>query len=411
MRHILNTARKNEYQIITLDVDYIRIINSIFGFDRGTRTIHAIADNLQEKYANSDALVSRVVGDLFVIFAKNNLEKDIQHICRTAIMPAISEIVGSNYALSISIGAYTIKNCSEDVNIIMDRANMARLRGKQFHALTYFSFDDEMQNSFRKQTDIVTHMEQALRDKEFKVFYQPKIDYSTMQIVGAEALIRWFPKNGDSYSPSDFIPVFEANGFISQLDYYVFEQVFEFINAHSANTNIPCISINLSGITLDNSTTPLKLESLLSRYKVSPRRIEVEVTESAFLDNDVLMSSRVDDIKKLGFTISIDDFGAGVSSLNRLASMNVDVLKLDKAFLESNSQLRKGTIIIENIIRMAKSLELKVVSEGVENLAQASWLKDIGCDLAQGYYFERPMPEEDFVELLKMSKTYEITLR
>ncbi len=408
MKERLDTAEANQYEVITLDIDYFRIINNIYGFEFGTKTIRAIAKILSENYNHSGAIISRVVGELFVILHKVDAEEDVEKICHAALVPAIKEVLGKDYSLSMSVGVYRINNLDKDVNAIIDRANIARLRGKKHHSLTFNAFDQEMKDIFEKQTDIRFRMEHALRDKEFKVFYQPKINYQTLEVVGAEALIRWFPSNRNPFYPDEFIPVFEANGFIKNLDFYVFEEVFEFIKKYSPTIKVPVISINLSGITLFDPQTPPKLLALMEKHNITPPEIEVEVTESAILDNNDHMSTHVDQLKKLGLTISMDDFGAGVSSLNRLSTMNIDIIKLDKAFLDYNSQISKGSIIVENIVRMAKDLKMKVVSEGVEKASQASWLKSIGCDLAQGYYFERPLDENTFVALLQSNKKYSI---
>ncbi len=408
MRETLIKAQPNEYEIITIDIDYFRIINNIYGFEHGTKTILAISDALRRNYSTSSAIISRIVGDLFVILHKVDAEEDIETICYKSIIPSIQSIVGKNYSLSMSIGTFIIPDSSGDVNAIIDKANIARLRGKKSHSLTCYSFDKEMQKTFEKQTDIVFRMEQALKDKEFNVFFQPKIGYNNLKVEGAEALIRWFPKNASVFFPDEFIPVFEANGFIMNLDFYVFEEVLRFIKENENKMNVPVISVNLSGKTLFDENTPFRLQGLLRKYDISTDKIEVEVTESAILDNDEHMAHHVGELKKIGLTISMDDFGAGVSSLNRLSTLDIDVIKLDKSFLDYNSQARKGPIIVENIVRMALDLNMKVVTEGVEHASQARWLKEIGCHLAQGYYFEKPLSERVFLELLRSNKEYDI---
>ncbi len=404
----LKEAEEGEYEIITIDIDYFRVINNIYGFEYGTKTIQAFAKALQAGYKDTDTLIGRVAGELFVVLTKYNSDVNIQAVCYKYIMPMIAKVVGKDYNLSMSIGTYRLNEFDGDVNAIIDRANIARLRGKQFHALTCNAFDEKMQKKAELQTEIVFRMEQALKDREFKVFFQPKIDYQTLKVKGAEALVRWFPKDGGKIYPDEFIPVFEANGFIMELDFYIFEEVTAFIKSNAKHLKVPLISVNLSGRTLMSSSTPYKLMSILKKYQLPPSKIEAEVTESAILDNDKDMGQRVDELKKVGFTVSMDDFGAGVSSLNRLATLNVDTIKLDKSFLDHNSQEKKGSIIVENVVRMAKDLEMKVVSEGVETAEQAKWLKEIGCDLAQGYYFERAMAQDDFIKLLAKNKTYTI---
>ncbi len=408
MRERLSKAKPDEYEIITLDIDYFRIINTIYGFEYGSKTIMAIAKALKESCNDEDVLISRIVGDLFVVLHKYHEEFDPLFVCYKDIVPAIETIVGANYNLSMSIGTYRIHDCTNDVNAIIDRANVARLSGKKDHTFTCKEFDKQMQRAFEKQTDIVFRMEQALKDKEFNIFYQPKINYNTLKIEGAEALIRWFPKNSAVFYPDEFIPVFEANGFIMNIDFYVFEEVLRFIKKHSETITLPVVSVNLSARTLYDPSTPFKLQGLLKKHHILPSQVEVEVTESAILDNDKHMAHKVEEIKKVGLHVSMDDFGAGVSSLNRLSSLNIDTIKLDKSFLDYNSQVSKGSIIVENIVRMAKDLNMQIVTEGVENAAQALWLQKIGCHLAQGFYFEKALSETDFISLLNSNKKYNI---
>ncbi len=409
MKEKLALAEPDEYEIITMDIDYFRIINNTYGFEYGSKTIIAIAEALKESY-KGDVLISRIVGDLFVILHKYNEEIDPMYICYKNIVPAIEGIVGENYHLSMSIGTYKINDCSNDVNAIIDRANIARLSGKKEHTFTCRAFDKVMQQAFEKRSDIVFRMEQGLKEKEFNVFFQPKINYQTLRIEGAEALIRWFPRNSAIFYPDEFIPVFEANGFIMNIDFYVFEEVLKFIKAHSEKCSLPVISVNLSGRTLYDSATPFKLQGLLKKHNVHPSNVEVEVTESAILDDDKHMPAKVEELKKIGLTVSMDDFGAGVSSLNRLSSLNIDTIKLDKSFLDYNSQVSKGSIIVENIVKMAKDLDMKIVTEGVETAEQALWLQKIGCHLAQGYYFEKPLSEKAFLDLLTSDKNYHIAV-
>ncbi len=407
MKEMLSSAEPNEYEVFTIDIDYFRIINNIYGFETGSDTIRAIAHGLQEAYPGKDVLISRISGDLFVVLHKYDEEHDPLYNCYKLIIPAIEKVVGKNYSLSMSIGSYRVDDCKRDVNAIIDRANIARLSGKKEHTFTSKTFDAAMHKAFEKQTDIVFRMEKAIKEKEFVIYFQPKIDYNNLQIEGAEALVRWFPQNAAVFYPDEFIPVFEANGFILNLDFYVFEEVLRFIRDNQEH-NLPLISINISGRTLYDPSTPFKLLGLLKKYHVSPSQVEVEVTESAILDNDKFMATKVDELKKIGISVSMDDFGAGVSSLNRLSTLNIDTIKLDKSFLDYNSQVSKGSIIVENIVRMAKDLDMKVVTEGVENAGQAFWLKTIGCHLAQGYYFEKPMPTDAFIELLVLNKKYQI---
>ncbi len=264
-----------------------------------------------------------------------------------------------------------------------------------------------MKKMFENKIDVTLKMEQALKDKEFVVVYQPKIDFKTLKIGGAEALVRWRPKGKDQIFPDSFIPVFEENGFIFQLDMYVLEEVCKCIGTNCRRMEIPRISVNLSAHSILDDNIAVRIKDILFHHGVKTDEIELEVTESAILSDESKFITKIKELKRMGLFISLDDFGAGVSSLNRLSAIEADVLKLDKAFFDVKDSYGKTNIVVADVIAMAKHLNMKVVAEGVETLAQAKWLRDIDCDYAQGYYFERPVDKEVFIGLLLHKKTYE----
>ncbi len=403
---LLQHAKENQYQIISIDLDHFSLVSKLLGFAASKEVILAMAKVLQSSFHKENTLVSRVVSEQFIILCEYESLTDVKNICEQKLIPALQKIVGERFCISLSVGVYVMKNPSEPIHEQVDRANIARTKGKSLHRNTYYYFDDSMQKRHEKEALIVSRMEQAVKDEEFVLVYQPKIDFNSLTIKGAEALVRWFPKDGSTIFPDEFIGVFESNGFIENLDLYVFEHVCQFITNNATETDIPVISANISSYTLRNTATPGRLWILLQKYNLEPSQIEIEITESALIDDASVLQDQVDSLKKIGFTVSMDDFGAGVSSLNRLASINVDVVKLDKAFLDFNSNEEKGSVVVENVIRLTKELDMKVVCEGVETLEQALWLKSLQCTLAQGYYFERPLSQDDFLNALREGRKY-----
>ncbi len=403
---MLQHAKENQYQLVTVDLDHFSHVSKFLGFNTSKEVILAMGKALEVAFQGKNTLVARIVSEQFVILGEYESLTHIKGICEQQVLPAIQKVVGERFCLSLSVGVYVMKTPSEPIHEQVDRANMARTKGKSLHKHTYYYFDDSMQKRHEKEALIVSRMEQAVKDEEFVLVYQPKIDFETVTIGGAEALVRWYPKDGSTIFPDEFINVFESNGFIENLDFYVFEHVCQFIQKYSPTVDIPVISANLSSYTLRNTATPGRLWALLSKYNLSPQQVELEITESALTDDANILQEQVDNLKKLGFTVSMDDFGSGVSSLNRLASLNVDVVKLDKVFLDFNSTDEKGSVVVENVIRLTKDLDMKVVCEGVETLEQAQWLKSLQCNLAQGYYFERPLSEADFLEALREGRVY-----
>ncbi len=405
---LLKKAKPMEYEIISLDVDYFRIINNIYGYKAGSKVIVAMAQALQKELKDKPALVTRNVGENFIIFAKCDCI-DLKKLVDDVLVTAIKNVIGKRFNLSMSTGVYIVDNCKDSVNILIDRANVARTTGKGIHETSYAVFDSEMRARYEKKTEIVYRMKEAIENREFYVVYQPKVDINSLKIAGAEALVRWKKQDGSLIFPNEFIPIFEANGFIAQLDLYVFTEVCRFIKASLKNgEKVPTISVNFSGITLLKEEILSQISDIIQKHKIGINCIEIEVTESALIDDDLVIAKRVKQLKEMGFTMSMDDFGSGVSSLNRLRELMVDIVKIDKAFLDDHIAEENGEIVIEAIINMAKKLNIKIVSEGVETLEQFHLLKKLKCDLIQGYYFDKPLPESDFKNKLLADEAYKL---
>ncbi len=406
----LADAKPGEYEMISFDINMFKTINTHFSADRGTSVIVAIGDALKKALENTSALVSRRTGDQFLIFRHVNDGGEIRQLYSSHILPAIEDSISQKYKISMAFGNVIANDVKIKGTSLIGQADNARVAGKNAHTTTFTTFDDKMRKRYEDKINITFRMEQALKEREFVVEYQPKIDFSTLKVGGAEALVRWTPRLGEKIYPDEFIPVFEENGFISYLDMYVLEDVCKFIKENDRKMQLPRISVNLSAHTILAENIIPRVNNILEKYGVNPEAIELEITESAVETNVDQFLAVVKMFKACGFAISIDDFGAGVSSLNRLSAIEADVLKLDKAFFDLKGQGAKSTVVVTDVISMAKHLNMQVVAEGVETAAQAIWLRDIGCDYAQGYYFARPMNEKDFKDVLTEKKIYTISL-
>ncbi len=406
----LKKASPKEYELISLDVDMFKTINTHYSNERGTEVILAVSNGLKKAFEGTSAIITRRTADQFLILRKIGEGGMLKDIYNNEILTNVRDVVGEKYNISMSFGSSYIDNCQEKATAIIGQADNARVYGKHSHKTTFKVFDAQMQKHYEDRINITFRMEQALKDKEFFVEYQPKIDFKTLTIGGAEALVRWKPKLGDTIYPDDFIPVFEENGFISSLDLFVFEEVCKFIKENGVRYAVPVVSVNLSAHTILSGNVITRITDIIRRYDVSPNKIEFEITESAIESDTGTFLTRIKHFKQLGYSISIDDFGAGVSSLNRLSAIEGDVLKLDKAFFDLKDQGGKSTVVVADVVNMAKHLNMKVVAEGVETSAQALWLKGINCDYAQGYYFEKSMSEDSFIQLLDTKKVYTISL-
>ncbi len=401
LSQILLNAKENEYEIIVFDIDHFRVINKYFGRAIGLEIIKSMGKTLQQAYLASDTYLSRLNAEEFIICKKVDEGIKIDKLIDLFILPTVQSILGKNYNLSISAGLYRTAGIYEKAIDVIDYADLARLKGKKHYKTTINYFNDELREEILDTVEITFQMQRALKEKEFFVKYQAKVDFQTFEIIGAEALVRWLPPSNVQIYPDRFIKVMETNGFILELDLYVFKEVCKFIsdNSQKKQSVFPKIAVNFSPITMSEPQIVEVLEAILKRFNVSSSQIEIELTESAFVNHEKMILERINSLRKLGFTVAIDDFGTGISSLNRLSVMEVDVLKLDKSFLFAN-QGERGSIVVEEIILLAQRLGMKIVSEGVETKEQVENLRSLNCDIAQGYYFSRPISEIEFLDFL-----------
>lgn len=391
--------RRKNYSIVTIDIDNFKYINEFYGYNVGTVVLKKVAREIKENAQNA-VLISRVNADNFMLLVKREgiEEKLFKSIDGdNPLFKSLHKNIDETYRLTFSIGIYDIDDPTLDLNFMIDCANSARGLGKNVANTTINKFTAEMDSKRIIDNDIVANMVKAIADEEFVLYYQPKICFETSEIMGAEALVRWM-KNGNLVPPNQFIPVFEKNGFIENLDYYVLAKACEFIKKHP---NTPMISVNLSGITVMKENVVERILGIVDESKIPHSKLEIEITETAFVDKIDLAIHRIQELRTKGFHIAMDDFGVGISSLNRLKNMPIDTMKIDRAFIVDSIMDPKGAHIIRNIVNMAKDLNLETVAEGIETKEQEKFLVELGCDIGQGYYFSRPLPEKDFVKKLK----------
>lgn len=237
---------------------------------------------------------------------------------------------------------------------------------------------------------------QGIENNEFKIFLQPKFNTKTEKIVGAEALIRR-EKDGNMLMPNQFIPIYEQSGVITKLDMFVLENICVKLKEwKEKNYKLIPIAINESRRQLYNKNHINELKQIIDLYNINPNYIELELTETTVVENIEIAKEAEKNVHKLGFVVSMDDFGVGYSSFYMLKNINIDILKIDKSFSDEVLESKRGKIILEAIIEMAKKLDIKTVAEGIETKEQVDYLKMIGCDMIQGYYFEKPIPMKKF---------------
>ena len=301
--------------------------------------------------------------------------------------------------LELCSGIYLITNPEEGIVQAIDNANTARkiLKERQHSGLLFF--EPSMKEDRMREIAILHALEEAVENNEFCLYLQPKFSLASGKLVGAEALSRWLKPDGELVSPAEFIPPLEKSGKIVQLDFYMYEAVLRQQRRWKmAGYPIVPVSVNLSRHHIKDEQIVEKLVNLLDIYGIDSSMIEIEITESAFVEDQSALIHFMKEIKKQGFGVSIDDFGTGYSSLSMLTELPADIVKLDKDFLNHNdTDITRG--MLNNVIRLIKDNHMNVVCEGVEMEDQAAFLAQAGCDIGQGFYFSRPVPAAEFERL------------
>lgn len=402
----LAAARLGEdknYALVLLDLHGFKFINASFGFSVGDRLLCGVSDILS-RALGADEIYYHRFADQFGFLLHTQDESVIRKRV-TAIMDATSafELVpGDSHPIHCYCGIKVNQSNSNELNIglMQDRAAAALAQVKNLHGNHLAFYDHTLLERAQHKNHIEQHMHAALRNREFIAYLQPKYDLHTEQIVSAEALVRWQRPDGSLVPPGDFIPIFEQNGFITQLDLYIFKEVCR-TQRRWLDEGLPIvpISVNQSRLLFYQKNYLETVHGLVSKYDLDPKYIIIEVTESLATNKAEEIASVISGLHALGFSVSMDDFGSGYSSLNVLRKLSIDKLKLDRDFLSSTELEARSRIILRNILELARELHITTVCEGVETRIQADQLRDMGCDIAQGYFFSRPIDIESFTKL------------
>ena len=399
-KELLNSQKNKEFFICAANVDKFKVINDLFGTRAGDELLKYIAVVISE-YAKgySEHVFGRMHADDFLLCLP------YEDGCEEKISKYLDKKM-EEYPLPLNIiikcGIYHIHNMGIPVEIMCDRANMAIAQIKGKYSINFNVYDETLRKQILQEQEINSEMIQALNDNQFTPFYQPKYNMESGKVIGAEALVRWIHPQKGLVSPGIFIPIFEKNGFISKLDRYIWERVCADIHSWIKRDLAICpISVNVSRAELYDVNLPNILLELVEKYNIPIGLLQLEITESAYTDNPEQMIKAVENLKDAGFTILMDDFGSGYSSLNTLKDIPIDVLKLDLKFLYDMEGNKKADSILKSVVQMAKRLSLSVIAEGVENRTQVDYLKSVGCLRAQGYFYSKPIPRTDFEEMLK----------
>lgn len=395
---LLESHTETPYIVQRFDISNFRYLNEAYGHLCADDILRACVEIYERIYTKKELCV-RMHSDQFLTLTLNDSSVDER---REQYIEALNEYAadhGIKYPLRLKYGVYQLRKQDRDIDVWIDRANAARrsLNGNEAQYVAYYT--DAIVRDMRKIDRIESEMQQALDTGEFKVFLQAKWDIVNDRVAGAEALVRWIRPDGSMVFPDEFIPVFERNGFIQQLDFYMLESVFKNTRKvlDSGGTVYP-VSINQSRMLLHNPEYLERITHLFNEYEIPKQYIELEVTETALFDDRKRMLHILKELKDEHIKLSMDDFGSGYSSLNTLKDMPFDVLKIDKGFFSEAVTSNSSTLILQKIIEMADGLGMEVICEGVENEQQVDLLRSIGCKRVQGYFYAKPVAAEKFVK-------------
>ena len=390
-----------KFAIVRFDIESFKIINQLFGTSEGDSILKFIAVKLQEIIEPiKNGTYCRITSDLFA-FSIPYENDDLLNLVIDTLVAAV-KMYPLNFDITLSFGIYIAENSEYSVRHMLDRAGVAQKATKNNYKSHVSYFDEALKEQEEIEITIVSEMKRALDNGEFKIYLQPKVDMRSGKIIGSEALVRWVHPEKGLISPRNFIPIFENNGFITELDYYIFDTVSRQLDKWRGE-GIPIlpVSVNVSRADLYDPNLFPNIVKIVDKYNIPHEDIEFELTESSFISDNYKLIELTQSLQKGGFHVLMDDFGSGYSSLNSLKDIKVDVLKIDINFLPTSKDDERAGKILTSVVSMAQALDLKVVVEGVETRDQADFLISIGAYEAQGYFFFRPMPIEDYEKTLK----------
>ncbi len=397
-------GKLHEYTAMYLNLKNFRYINGQIGNKYGDTVIKAYAAALARNVGD-DGIVARLGGDNFTILIRSERTDEITELIRGIDLDVEYNGTKNHFCIEARAGIYDVKEGDKMPHVM--NCISAAISDARRHPTDYtVIFTPEVLYKIMHEQEISATFPSALRNQEFVVYYQPKVNLETNEICGCEALVRWL-RDGKLVPPMEFIPLFERNGSICALDFYMLECVCRHICEWKKKGLEPVtVSINFSKTHLHNPSIADDILEVINRYGVDSRYIEIEMTEMSDYSDYEAFKRLVTKLKENGVMTSIDDFGTGYSSLNLLTDFMFDIVKLDKSFLDNIIRNNSITdeIVVRNIVRMVRELDMKVIAEGVETADQARFLKDIGCIMIQGYLFDRPLPESDFTTRLTTRK-------
>lgn len=399
--NLINLEVEHNYSILYISTSKFQLIDRKYGYDVANRIMLSVFKRLKAFTVNQqpEQVIARLSNDnLGVIVHNDNVADYLEYLAKMQLsdMSAKGRILeGADFRT----GIYRMQH-EHDASLPLNYAMIANGIATQSGLVRVIYFTDAIKNSILREKDIESRMVDALENGEFVVYYQPKIDLNNNCLIGAEALVRWID-NGAVVPPSDFVPIFERNGFICQLDFYVLEEVLKRMRRWlDDGVGVVKTSVNFSRVHLSDLGFTKRIIQMLREYRIPAKYIEIEFTETGDTEAAPMLESAIWALKDYGIATAMDDFGTGYSSLSLLTNLSFDILKLDKSFLDAGTVSDKEKVVINNIVKMVQDLNIDVIMEGVETPEQIDFLRKVNCTMAQGYIFDKPLPVEIFEKRL-----------
>ena len=398
---IIAANADHNYDILVTDFERFKLVNELFGMEEGNKLLRYWGQSLdQATRSGKIQLVGRNGGDVFMLLV------DKQQGSLNDLLTELGKTLQAyplKLTLELKVGCYPVDN-ETPLNKMCFRASMAAdsIKGKYGKHLCVY--EDSLRRRLLQEQSILNSMQAALTNHEFVVYYQPKFSMATRTMVGAEALVRWEHPGQGLIPPDAFIPLFERNGFITDIDMYIWEKVCADIAVwyQKYGKDMVPISINVSRVDIFNPGLNQILLDLVHKHQIPIELLHLEITESAAMTGDSQFIQAIRDLDKTGFIIEMDDFGKGYSSLNMLSELPIDIIKIDRDFLRSSNDNVRQRDVICFIIGLAKKLGIGTIAEGVETEEQLEFLRATQCDMGQGFFYAKPMPQEQFAKMLAM---------